>query len=341
MDLLILGGTRFSGREAAATALAAGHQVTLLHRGTTGADLFRETAAAEHVLVDRDGGMGALAGPDGRTRRFDAVFDFCGYAPRVVAQSVDALRDSGRYLFVSTISVYADPLPDGATEDAPVHAEPDDPDAALTDKTYGPLKVACERVVRGGFGDRATIVRPGFVIGPNDPTDRLPSLVRRAAAGGDMLAYGPPDGWLQAVDARDLGAFLVHLAEQDVGGTLHAVHPRHTVTVRDVLEAARAAAGADTLIEWADPAWLAEALGEAAREAAFPLWDPDPASRWHALDGRRAAAAGLRATPIARTVADVLAWDRARGPDAARPNGLDPDRERELIAAWRAVRRVR
>lgn len=327
MDLLQIGGTRFAGRWTTERALAAGHRVTLLHRGKTGADLFPE---AEHVLADRDGGTSALGG-----RRFDAVIDWCGFYPRVVRQSVEALRDSGHYTFISSISAYADGLPDNATEDAPLHPVPDDLPEELTEQTYGPLKVACERVVAEAFGARAALVRPGFVVGPHDPSDRFPSLLRRAAAGGEMLLYGPPGGWLQLVDARDLAAFVLHLAETGTGGAFSAIHPRHTATVADVVEAARAHARADTRFVWVDPGWLKEQLGDDAGDA-FPMWDPDPASHFSELDGSRAAAAGLPSRAVAETVADTLDWDRSRGADAERPHGLAPDRERALLDAWRA-----
>lgn len=309
MRLLVLGGTRFAGRWLTTYALELGHAVTLFHRGRTGADLFPE---AQHVLGDRATDLGRLAG------RFDAVVDFCGYLPRVVRPSVERLADSASYTFVSSISVYADGLPPGADEDAPVRP-PHDADE-IGDR-YGELKVGCEEVVRAGFGDRAIVVRPGFVVGPFDPTDRFPSLVRRAAAGGEMLLPGPPDAPLQFVDARDLAAFLLLLAERGRGGTFHAV--RRASTVREVVQAA----GPATRFTWVDPDWLLDALGE-ERDRAFPLWAPEEPG-FHALDPARALAAGLACRPIAETVRDVLAWDRP--PEL----GLTPERECLLLALSR------
>lgn len=321
MQLLIIGGTRFAGRWLAAQALAAGHTVTLFHRGKTGASLFPE---AEHVHGDRSVDVSALAG-----RRFDAVLDFCGYFPRTVRDSVALLRDSGWYGFVSSISAYADGFPPGAAEDTPLHGPPFPEDEVITEKTYGPHKVACEREVLAGFGERAAIVRPGFIVGPYDPTDRFTSLVRRAAAGGEMLAPGPVDAWLQFVDARDLAAFLLKLAEAGQGGVFDAVHPMHTTTLAQVLEHARAAAEADTTFRWIAPDPLEAALGEEEAAQAFPLWAPgEPA--FHALSGARAAAAGLISRPVAETVRDTWVWERTAriGPR----HGLSPERERELLA---------
>ena len=323
MQLLIIGGTRFAGRWLATAALAAGHEVTLFHRGKTGASLFPN---AEHVHGDRSVDVSALSG-----RRFDAVVDFCGYFPRTVRDAVQLLRDSGWYGFVSSISAYADGIPPGATEDAPLHGPPFPQDEVITDKTYGPHKVACEREVQAGFGERAAIVRPGFVVGPYDPTDRFPSLVRRAAAGGEMLAPGPEDAWLQFVDARDLAAFLLRLAEERRGGVFDAVHPMHTTTLAQVLEHARAAAEADTTFTWIAPDRLEAALGDEA-EQVFPLWAPkDPA--FHELSGARAAAAGLVSRPVVETVRDTWVWERtARIPVR---NGLAAERERELLERLR------
>ncbi|MEQ1568148.1 MAG: NAD-dependent epimerase/dehydratase family protein [Myxococcota bacterium] len=318
MKLLMIGGTRFSGRAATERALAAGHEVTLFHRGSTGAELFPE---AEHLTGNRAVDLSPLAG-----RSFDAVLDFCGYFPRAVRASTAGI-DAGWYGFVSTISVYRDPFPPGGDEDAPVH-EPLDPAVeAFTPESYGPCKRACELMVTERFGARAAVVRPGFVVGPHDPTDRFPSLVRRAAAGGQMLAPGPADSWFQFVDARDLGEFLVHLAETGTGGTFNAVHPPRRVTIAEVLEAARAVAGADTTFVWPEPTWLLDALGD-GRDAAFPMWAPDDPG-FHEVDGARAAAAGLRSRPIADTVRDV--WAAA---GVAPANGLSEQRERELLARW-------
>src|SRR5688572_26211551 len=166
MHLLIVGGTRFAGRSLAEQALAAGHTVTLFHRGQTGADLFPE---AEHVLGDRKtDDVERLAG-----RRFDAVVDFAGFFPRSVGRTARLLADSGHYTFVSSISAHVDPPPPGANEDAPLHP-PLFPDTdEMTPEAYGPLKVACEREVHDLFGARAAIVRPGFIVGPHDPTDRF------------------------------------------------------------------------------------------------------------------------------------------------------------------------
>ncbi len=332
MDLLVIGGTRFSGRALVEQAIAAGHEVTVFHRTPT--DLVPQ---AEHVLGDRDEGIDALKG-----RTFDAVVDTCGYVPRAVRASTDTLASSGWYGFISSISAHVEGLPAGATEESGTFQPPFTDTEDVTEETYGPLKAACERVVTDSFGDRGAVIRPGYIVGPNDPTDRFTSWVRRAASGGEMVAPGPADAAIQFVDARDLGAFVLHLAETATGGTYNVVHPSGTVTRKALLANAARESRSDTAVTWADPAWLVEQLGDDRYEA-FPMWD-EVDDRWtHWFDSRKAVEAGLRNRSVDETVRDTLAWDRARGADAKRPCGLSPERERELLTAWRetpGLRRV-
>ncbi len=324
MRLLTIGGTRFTGRALSERALARGHELTVFHRGSTGADLFPE---AEHVLGDRKEGLAALAG-----RRFDAVVDFCGFFPRHVRASAELLRDSGWYGFVSSISAYPEKIPAGTTEDGPVREPPVPEPEEMTPETYGALKVGCERVVTEVFGDRAAIVRPGFIVGPHDPTDRFPSLLRGAAAGGTRVLPGPPEAPLQFVDARDLADFLLRLAEGRVGGTFLGIHPRGTTTVGEVVELARAAAGADTRFLWAEQARLEALLTEEELEGAWPLWARDDPG-FHELSPVRADAAGATHRPVAETVRDTLAWATTTDRAPQRDHGLSPAREAELVAA--------
>jgi nucleoside-diphosphate-sugar epimerase len=326
MKLLVIGGTRFSGRALTERALARGHEVTVFHRGKSGADLFPE---AEHVLGDREEGLDALGG-----REFDAVVDMCGYVPRSVGAAVERLRGAGWYGYISSISAFASFDEPGMTEASPLHAPPFPDTEEITETTYGPLKVACEREVTAAFGDRAALIRPGYIVGPHDPTDRFTYWIRRAAWGGEMLAPAPADQPIQFVDARDLGAFVLRLAETATGGAFNVVHPAGTTTLGALIELSRTEAGADTVVTWADADWLGERLGEDKYEA-FPLWVPEePGS--HLFDPALAIAAGLDNRPVTETVRDTLAWDRSREQAWPMASGLSPDREAELLAAWRA-----
>ena len=325
MRILVIGGTSFVGRHTVEAALARGHDVTLFNRGRTNPDLFPE---AERLVGDRDGGLAVLAG-----RSWDAVVDTCGYVPRVVADSARALAGSvGRYLFVSTLSVYPDDVAPGATEDTP-RLGPAHPDVEeITDETYGPLKVSCEREVVAAFPRAATIVRPGLVVGPHDPTDRFTYWVRRVDEGGAVLAPAPPEDPVQFVDARDLAAFALLLLERSTDGVFNAV--AQPVALGDLLEAIRRASGSDADVVWAPPAVLRERDVEPWSD--LPLWLPDDPGM-DRFDNGRAVAAGLLPRPVEDTVRDTLEWDRSRHRGAPLRAGLGRDRERDVLAAVAAA----
>lgn len=325
MRLLVIGGTRFVGRHVVEAALRRGHEVTLVHRTAT--DLF---PGAEHVLADRDGDLGAL---DGRT--FDATADICAYFPRQVRHVVDTLGErAGRYLLISSTSVYAEPAGPAFDESSPtVLAAGDDVDV-VTDSTYGPLKVACEEVARELLGDRATVVRPTYVVGPWDHTQRFTHWVRRLSEGGEVLGPGNPGDPLQVVDARDLGRFVVDLLEKDVAGTFHAVTPQPPYTFGDMLaDVLAVVAPSGTTITWADQAWLLE-QGES--DATIPLWGGgDPWILANAASPAALVAAGMKNRSVRQSAVEVLDHLRA-GPTTGSDPGMTREREAELLAAWHA-----
>jgi 2'-hydroxyisoflavone reductase len=309
--ILTIGGTRFVGRHVVEQAVAAGHEVTVFHRGEAEP---QDLPTVEHLHGDRDGGLGALQGGT-----WDAVVDVCGYAPRVVRAAADALVGSvGRYCFISSESVYAEPLPPRVTEDAPLAT------LAAADgewSSYGPLKVLCERVVEAVFAERALVVRPGYVVGPRDTTDRFTSWVRRSSLGGAMLAPGTGEDTFQFVDGRDLGAFVVRLLEEEASGAYNA--DGEPLTLAGFLETCVRVTAADTQVRW-----VSQAQVRGARlEELFPMWEAGSA----VMDAARGRAAGLANRPAEETIADTLAWDRARGlpPLEAGPT---PEHEAHLLA---------
>jgi 2'-hydroxyisoflavone reductase len=323
VKLLVIGGTRFFGRGAVEHAVRRGHEVTVFHRGEWEPEGFPDV---EHVHGDRRSSLEPLAG-----RAFDAVLDTWAFVPREVRELGEALGDAiGHYTFVSSLSVHPDDLPVGADEDTPVHPPPYPETEDVTDEAYGPLKVASELQARASFPGRALVIRPGYIVGPHDPTDRLTWWARRAASGGRMAAAGPSDAPIQGIDARDLGAFVIERIEAGDAGTYGVVGPDEPATFGDLVDAARVAGGADTEIVWLDPATVRAAGDD--HETWFPLWHPDQPG-FHAYDASRARAAGLRPRPFAETVADTVAWDRERGLPPLKV-GLPPERERELLAAW-------
>jgi len=322
--ILILGGTQFVGRHIVERALARGHEVTLFTRGRTGADLFPDVA---RLIGDRDGGLGALA-----EGRWDAVVDTSGFVPEVVGQSVDLLADRvGRYLFVSTKSVYASHPPGGVDEDAPL-IELDDPAGADDTVRYGGLKVLCERVVQRRLGSRALILRPGLVVGPHDPTDRFTYWPARLDRGGEVLAPGPAGRPIQFIDGRDFAVFAIDALEAQGDGVFNVLGPAEPATMGDLVAACAEAAASDPHVVWADDAFLLEAGLVPYRD--LPLWMPDGPGRegFMFASAARARATGWRPRPLADTVADTLAFARTLPADHAWRAGLDPDREAALVA---------
>jgi 2'-hydroxyisoflavone reductase len=314
LRLLLVGGPQFLGRAVTDAALERGHELTLFNRGQTNPGLYPEV---EKLRGDRDGDLGALAG-----RSWDAVVDTCGYVPRVVRQSAELLADAvGRYCFVSSISVYAD-FSGPVDEDSDVGTLADETVEEMGDEyeNYGPLKALCEQVVCDVYCDRALVVRPGLIVGPHDPTGRFTYWPHRLARGGEVLAPGPPDRRVQFVDVRDLGEWIVRMLEQQRGGVFNATGVG--IPWRALLD------GAD--VTWVDDAFLVEhAVGEWME---LPLWIADPAwAGMHSAAVERAIAAGLTFRPLAETLADTRT--------SAAPVegvGLSLERERELLAAWRA-----
>jgi 2'-hydroxyisoflavone reductase len=321
VKLLVIGGTHFVGRAAVEDAVARGHAVTVFHRGPVEPDGFPEV---EHLHGDRDGGLDVLRG-----RSWDAALDTCGYVPRIVRESAHLLSDAvGHYGFVSTLSVYPDDTPAGADEETATHRPPSADAEDVTNETYGPLKVACEMEALGAFPGRCLVLRPGYIVGPHDPSDRFTYWVRRAAAGGEMLAPGPPDQALQIVDVRDLAAFTLDHLEAGTNDVFGVVGPAEPLTWGDALASMVDVGGAGTELSWVDARFLQERVKEL--EGELPLWDI-AFPGLHSFDPRKAIAAGLRHRPLAETVADTLSWDRDREP---LKGGLTPARERELLDAW-------
>ena len=375
--ILILGGTGFLGPKTIDAALARGHTVTIFNRGKR--EMLQPLAQpVERLYGNRDpelpadderGPEGALLRPDARPRgleqlrgrTFDVVIDSSGYVPRLVQASAELLASSAsQYIFISSISAYAEAPPAGGDETSPLAslADPTVETMGASFEHYGGLKVLCERAAAAVFGARATIVRPGFIIGPGDPTDRFTYWPARIAEGGDVLAPGSPDDPLQWIDVRDLAAWLVHLAETGTGGTFNALGPSTPARWGDVLGTCVAAAPGARLV-WVPASWLA-AHGQGGEEA-FPIWiAPTGAfAGFHRWRNDRAEAAGLRFRPIADTVADLRAWyppeierrvrvtrvlaaARAAGaPPMADPTALRAgktrDEERALLAAFAAT----
>lgn len=325
MKLLVIGGTRFLGRHLVEQALARGHRVTLFNRGRSAPDLFPK---AERLQGDRTGDLALL-----RTGSWDAVVDTCGYLPRVVRRSAQALRDRvGRYLFVSSISVYADSATAGQDEDA-ARAQLPAPDCEDVPAYYGALKAACEDEVLAAFGARAVLLRPGLIVGPFDPTGRFTYWIQRVVRGGRVLAPPSPEYPAQFIDGRDLAAFALDLVEHGRDGAFNASGPAAPLTFGPFLDLCREALHADADFVWPSAEFLAR--HGVAPWTELPLYAGDDGRGLNQIGLERALAAGLQLRPAASTCVDTARW--AAGIELPDGVGLTPARETELLQAWDRV----
>ncbi len=346
LRILVLGGTAMLGPAVIDAALARGHRVTMFNRGKTEAQ--RGTpipAAVERLVGDRDprkgNGLAALKG-----REFDVVIDTSGLFPRHVACSADLLESQGtrRYIFISSISAYDNHRTPGADEsDAP--ANPRNPYEEEGDAGFvytGELKRPCEQAVERIFGAKATIIRPAYLVGPGDATGRFaywPIRVREATGDhADMLVPGPPDMPIQVVDVRDLAAWLMLVAEQDIPGTFNACGPAAPLTITDVLHACEEAAGRTgdkaPRYEWVTWDFLR------TQKLPMPIVLPPEGDTagFHRRSGAKAIAAGLRFRPMRETAAAILAWwDQQPAEEKPRFRGRPTlEREQEALRAWKS-----
>ena len=326
LRILILGGTGFVGPNQVRTALARGHEVTLFNRGITNPELFPDL---ETLIGDRDGDLSALEG-----RTWDAVIDNSANLPRWVRLSTEALRGSvGKYLFVSSTGVYIPYLTTDIREGAPVDTIDDPETEVVNGRTFGALKALAEEEARTTFPDTHLVLRPTYIIGPGDPTDRYSYWPVRLARGGEVLAPGTPDDPVQHVDVRDLAAFMIKSLEDDLAGTYNVVGPREPLTMGGLLERTRAAVGSDATLTWVDAAFLEE-----QGLSALTYWT-EPAGDYLGMmqvNGDKAFDAGFAMRPLEETARDALEWFNSQ--DAERQelrSGLSPTREAELLAAFR------
>ncbi|MFO0827159.1 MAG: NAD-dependent epimerase/dehydratase family protein [Phycisphaerales bacterium] len=353
LKILILGGTGFIGPETIEAALSRGAQVTTFNRGKSNPELFAKKGwKVEELRGDRDpkqgDGLKALEDAVKSGRTWDAVIDNSAYVPRIARASAEVLKPAAKqYIFVSTISVYPE-ITGEVDEDAPVGKLADPADEKLTNETYGPLKALCEQAVRDVYGDRATIVRPGLIVGPGDPTDRFSYWPVRLSRGGKVIMPATKDPWksfAQWIDVRDLGEWLVRLAADGHGGTYNALGPNGPMTFDEFLFGIRGATNAN--VQWVpiDEKFLLEQ--GVSPWMGLPLWIPQDESGVGGtrMKNDRAMAHGLTFRPIADTARDTTAWfAKARPADfdfgqvgkRGPGPGLSREKEAAVIAAWEA-----
>ncbi|MEO6443756.1 MAG: NAD-dependent epimerase/dehydratase family protein [Gemmatimonadaceae bacterium] len=329
LDLLILGGTGFIGPHLVRHAVERGHRVTIFTRGRRAADL---PDSVIRLTGDRNGQLGALEG-----KRWDVVIDDSATDPDWVRQSTALLRSSvSSYLFTSSTGVYYPYLKRGVDESVQPHLEIVDPKDGS--ESYGVQKAQSEQVVLKAFGNRGLVVRPAYIIGPGDTTDRFPYWPQRLERGGETLAPGRPDDRIAIIDVRDLAAFMVKLVEDRQGGVYNTFGPRTPMSFGEFLDRSVAALSSNAKLVWVDDHAL---LREHGIFGSVPwiMLDGNNFGHTHIQNGR-AMAAGLTIRPLEQTVRDALAWwHTVPAERTAKPRfAITDEKEAAVLAAWRARR---
>lgn len=285
----------------------------------------KQRGAAASMRGDRNGDLSALdAG------RWDTVIDVSGYLPRQVREAAARLRGRAeRYLFISSCAVYVGLDAPERDVGSPLKTLEDPTTETIDAATYGGLKVLCEQEAERAFPDHSLSLRPTFVVGPNDLTDRFTSWLRRVRRGGPIAAPIAADLPVAFIDVRDLARFTVDQSEAGTVGAVNVSGPARPTTWGAVLGEAKRGTSSDAQPSWV-PLDALEAISLPLH--ALPMVSPYTfrGAAPYAVD--RAVAMGLRFTPLDTTVRDTLAWDDAEGSST---QGLAPDDERRLLEAWR------
>ncbi len=335
MRILILGGTGFTGPFQVRYALSRGHKVTVFNRGKTHPhELPKEV---EQLIGDRNGQLEAL-----KNRRWDVAIDNPTTLPAWVRDAAQILKGNvDRYVFISTISVYAD-TSKGVDENSPL-AQYDGPDAfketlaamkASGFKTYGPLKAMSEKEAGKWFPGKTLIIRPGLIVGPRDETDRFTYWPVRIDRGGEVLAPGTPDDPVQFIDARDLAEWTIRMVENRETGIYNATGPARPLVIGEMLREIKVALNSDSKFVWVPADFLKQQKVEAWSD--MPVWAGDELGMARTSISR-ALGKGLTFRPLGETAQETLAWFKSQPQDRQLKlrAGLTPEREADVLAAWK------
>ena len=336
LRILILGGTGFTGPYQVKYALSRGHKVTTFNRGKTHpGELPPEV---EQLIGDRNGKLDAL-----KNRQWDVVIDNPTTLPAWVRDAAQMLKGNvDRYVFISTISVYPDPLPASGVDENAELAKYDGPDPyketleamrAGGFKTYGPLKVLSEKEAEKWFPGKTLVIRPGLIVGPRDETDRFTYWPVRIDRGGEVLAPGNPDDPVQYIDGRDLAEWTIRMVENREAGVYNATGPAKPIGVGGMLSGIKDAEKSNATFTFVPNDFLKQQKVEAWSD--MPVWAGDELGLSRTkID--RALSKGLTFRPLADTARDTLAWFKSLPSErqAKMKAGLTPEREAEVLAAW-------
>ena len=338
LRLLFLGGTGFTGPHQVRYALSRGHKVTVFNRGKTHPGELPE--GVEQLIGDRNGQLDAL-----KNRQWDVVIDNPTSVPAWVRDAAQVLKGNvDRYIFISTISVYADTSKPGTDESAPL-AKYNGPDAMKETRDsiiaskyalYGPLKALSEQEAEKWFPKKTLIIRPGLIVGPGDETDRFTYWPVRVDRGGEVLAPGAPSDPVQIIDARDLAEWTIRMVESGETGINNATGPDKKLGIGEMLETTKTALKSNATFTWVNAEFLEQQ--KVAPWSDMPVWIPPRGEEGggNKINNKRALAKGLTFRPLSETARDTLAWFKTRPQDRQSKlrAGLTPEREAEVLAAW-------
>ena len=345
LDILIIGGTGFTGPEQVNYALARGHRVTLFNRNKTRPDMFK--GKVDQLIGDLNADTSALEG-----KKFDVVIDNPTTAPAWVRNVARYMKgNTGHYIFISTISVYPDNATPNADETAPTTPMPDGLDPYTLERQnwlryYGALKSRSEQEVQNDYPGIFTIIRPGLIVGPLDPSDRFTYWPVRVSRGGEVLAPGAPNDVTQFIDARDLAEWTIRMAEKgpkDGGGIYNATGPKAPLAMEQFLNACKDVAKSDARFTWVPWSFLQEQKIRAWRDMPIVVPPDGPTAGFSRRNIDRALAKGLTFRPLEVTIGDTLAWNKTRPLSeqdrlaAGGVAGISAQREAEVLAAWHAA----
>jgi len=338
LKILILGGTGFTGPFQVKYALARGHKVTVFNRGKTHPGELPNDV--EQLMGDRNGQLDALKG-----RKWDVVIDNPTMLPKWVHDAAEILKGNvDRYIFISTISVYADAPKPGMDETAALakydgtDAMKETRDTVIASKfaLYGPLKALSEKEVEKWFPGKSLIIRPGLIVGPGDESDRFTYWPMRIDRGGEVLAPGNPSDPVQFIDARDLAEWTIRMAEMGATGVYNATGPAARLTISGMLDGIKSALGSDAKFTWAPTDFLEKE--KVAPWSDMPVWVPPTGEDggMGAVSIKRALDKGLTFRPLTETARDTLAWFKSQPKERQEKlkAGITPEREAEVLAAW-------
>ena len=323
LEILFLGGTGFIGPAQINYALDRGHKVTMFNRGRR-AGMYG--GRVEEIIGNRDttidAGLTTLEGD----RTWDVIVDNSGYVPRHVRDSIELLKDRcKRYIYISTVAVYDFDTTEVITIDSKMREAPDPATEEVNGSTYGPLKAECDRIAQQLLGDKLTCVRPTYIIGPGDTTDRFTYWVDRFSRGGDIVCPSTPDVGAQWIDVYDLCHWIISLAENDTPGIFNGVAPASPVTREEVMHGIKACFSAGSRLHWPSSELLVD------MQYPTPMF-PNPAIA-RTMDASHAVAAGLTYRPLADTVRNIHEWwSNAPAERRANPRRWpSPEQERAVL----------